>query len=120
MNNNNSLPYLPVEIQRLIISFARPLRPYIHELKYHFIYHKDEYEPQPTFVDSDDEEEDFNRKSLSRVPIYNKGFIKQIKTYGGWFFHNNEWQEEALNENHINQEAWNNEVASNYSYLADY
>ena len=80
--------YLPIELVRLIISYARPIRPYLHELKYYFIYHKDAqimvtYEEEEIFtIDNDFEYECIITETTSykyNVPIYQKGFLQQLK-----------------------------------------
>ena len=61
---------MPPEIIRLIMSFARPLRPYIHELKYYFVYKNctmfdEEERPQPYF--EDDSEEYSSQEEVAQV-----------------------------------------------------
>jgi hypothetical protein len=80
--------YLPLELVRIIISYARPLRPYIHELKYFFIYHKDpqitiEYSQVEYHLEEDDE---YDYESIIteytifvyKCPVYNKGYLHQL------------------------------------------
>ena len=84
---------MPPEIIRLIMSFARPLRPYIHELKYYFVYKNctmfdEEERPQPYFETGDSEDyssdEDFSHEEviLPKIkPVYAKGFLGEIKNW---------------------------------------
>ena len=87
---------MPPEIIRLIMSFAQPLRPYIHELKYYFIYKNCTlFEPdvyiEPCFLDSDEDSSDEDSSNedssdeeviLPKIkPVYEKGFLGQIKNW---------------------------------------
>ena len=89
---------MPPEIIRLIMSFARPLRPYIHELKYYFVYKNCtmmDYivynQPQPYKFEtgdtsseeySSDEDSSHEEVILPKIkPVYEKGFLGQIKNW---------------------------------------
>tara|TARA_R110000744_G_scaffold274792_1_gene387824 strand:+ start:238 stop:501 length:264 start_codon:yes stop_codon:yes gene_type:complete len=83
--------YLPIELVRLIISYARPIRPYIHELKYYFIYHKTaqikfSYDEVETFnLNNEFEYECIITETISykyNLPVYEKGYIDEIKNLG--------------------------------------
>ena len=82
--------YLPLEIVRLIISYARPIRPYIHELKYYFIYNKTPqikytYEYDETFtIDNEFEYECIITQSISykyNLPVYQKGYRRLLHPF---------------------------------------